>query len=104
MTDEVDEIKAKIDIVSIIGEHVELKKAGRHYKGLCPFHSEKTPSFVVSPEMQIYKCFGCGKAGDVFNFLEEVEGMTFAQALQVFAEQAGVKLIRRVQTEQEKQN
>ncbi len=63
MTDEVDEIKAKTDIVSIIGEHVELKKAGRNFKGLCPFHSEKTPSFIVSPEMQIFKCFGCFPSG-----------------------------------------
>ena len=64
MPDQVDEVKAKTDIVSLIGEQVALKKAGRNYKALCPFHSEKTPSFIVSPELQIFKCFGCGEAGD----------------------------------------
>src|SRR3989344_2715233 len=63
MADQVDEIKQKTDIVSLIGEHVELKRAGRNFRALCPFHSEKTPSFMVSPELQIYKCFGCFPAG-----------------------------------------
>ena len=58
--DQVDEIKQKVEIVELVGESVTLKKAGRHYKGLCPFHSEKSPSFIVSPERQSYKCFGCG--------------------------------------------
>jgi len=61
MRDQVEEVKAKIDIVTLIGEHVTLTKAGKHYKGLCPFHAERTPSFTVSPEMQLYKCFGCGE-------------------------------------------
>jgi DNA primase len=65
--DQIEEVKAKTDIVPIITEHVELKKAGRNYKGLCPFHSEKTPSFMVSPELQIFKCFGCGESGDVLS-------------------------------------
>ena len=63
MTDQVEEIKQKTDIVSVVSEHVDLKKAGRNYKALCPFHSEKTPSFMVTPELQIYKCFGCFPAG-----------------------------------------
>ena len=92
MADQVDEIKAKTDIVSLIGEHVELKKAGRNYKANCPFHSEKMPSFMVSPELQIFKCFGCGEAGDVFAFLQKYEGMEFYEALKFLAERAGVKL------------
>jgi len=95
MSDAVEEIKNKIDIVDIIGAHVNLKKAGSNYKGLCPFHQEKTPSFMVSPELQIYKCFGCGEAGDVFTFLEKYEGLEFREALEILAEKAGVKLERR---------
>lgn len=90
--DQVDEVKAKVDIVSIIGERVELKKAGRNFKGLCPFHSEKSPSFIVSPELQIFKCFGCGESGDVFTFLEKYEGMDFTESLQTLAERVGVTL------------
>jgi DNA primase len=92
MTDQVEEIKQKTDIVSIIGEHVDLKKAGRNFKAPCPFHSEKTPSFMVSPELQIYKCFGCGKGGDVYSFLQEYEGMDFYESLQYLANRTGVKL------------
>lgn len=93
--DQIEEIKAKTDIVPIITEHVELKKAGRNYKGLCPFHSEKTPSFMVSPELQIFKCFGCGESGDVLSFLQKHEGMDFPEALKYLADRAGVKLIQR---------
>lgn len=92
MADTVDEVKLKTDIVALIGEHVQLKKAGRNFKGLCPFHSEKTPSFMVSPELQIYKCFGCGEGGDAFSFLEKHEGMDFYEALKFLADRAGVKL------------
>lgn len=90
--DQVDEVKQKTDIVSIIGERVELKKAGRNYKALCPFHSEKTPSFMVSPELQMFKCFGCGEAGDVIAFLEKFEGMEFREALKFLADRVGIKL------------
>ena len=65
MQDQVEEVKSKTDIVTIISSFMKLKKAGRNYKGVCPFHNEKTPSFMVSPELQIYKCFGCGESGDV---------------------------------------
>jgi len=92
MTDQVEEIKQKTDIVSIIGERLELKKAGRNWKALCPFHQEKTPSFMVSPELQIYRCFGCGEAGDVFSFLEKYEGMTFLESLRFLADRSGIKL------------
>ena len=92
MKDQVSEIKSKIDIVSILSEHLDLKKSGRNYKALCPFHSEKTPSFMVSQELQIYKCFGCGEGGDVYDFLQKYEGMDFYEALKYLAERVGVKL------------
>lgn len=92
MNNQVEEVKQRTDIVSIIGERIELKKAGRNYKAACPFHGEKTPSFMVSPELQIFKCFGCGEAGDVFAFLEKYEGMEFSEALKYLADRAGIKL------------
>ncbi len=92
MENQVEEVKNRTDIVSIIGERIELKKAGRNYKALCPFHGEKTPSFMVSPELQIFKCFGCGSAGDSYSFLEQYEGMEFAEALRYLADRAGIKL------------
>lgn len=94
MNDQVAEIKSRTDIVSIIGERIELKKAGRNYKANCPFHGEKTPSFMVSPELQIFKCFGCGVSGDCYSFLEQYEGMEFPEALKYLAERAGVKLLK----------
>ena len=94
MNDQVAEVKSRTDIVSIIGERIELKKAGRNYKTACPFHGEKTPSFMVSPELQIFKCFGCGEAGDVYSFLEKYEGMEFPEALKYLADKAGIKLIK----------
>ncbi|OGY09961.1 MAG: DNA primase [Candidatus Blackburnbacteria bacterium RIFCSPHIGHO2_01_FULL_43_15b] len=89
---QIEEIKRKTDIVEIIGEYVDLKKAGRNYKGLCPFHGEKTPSFMVSQELQIFKCFGCSVGGDVYKFLEDYEKIDFPQALKILADRAGVKL------------
>jgi len=94
MADQIEEVKGKTDIVSLIGEYIEVKKAGRNYKAICPFHSEKTPSFMISPELQIYKCFGCQAGGDVFAFLKEYEGMEFGEALKFLADRAGVKLER----------
>ncbi len=93
MADQIEEVKSKVDIVSIIGEHVTLKKAGSNFRGLCPFHQEKTPSFMVSPELQIFKCFGCQAGGDVFKFLELFENMDFPEALKYLADKVGVKLI-----------
>jgi len=92
--DQVDEVKQKTDIVALINGYVPLKKAGRNYKANCPFHNEKTPSFMVSPELQMYKCFACGEAGDVFSFLEKYEGMDFGEALKFLADKAGIKLDR----------
>ncbi len=92
MSDQVEEIKQKVDVAEIVGERVTLKKAGRNLKGLCPFHSEKTPSFMVSPERQSYKCFGCGRGGDVYSFLQEYEGMSFLETLEYLAKRTGIKL------------
>lgn len=92
MADQVDEVKQKVDIVSLIGEYLSLKKAGKNYKALCPFHAEKTPSFMVSPELQIYKCFGCSESGDAIAFLQKYEGMEFREALKFLADRVGVKL------------
>lgn len=89
---EIDEIKQKIDIIDLIGQYVQLKKSGKNYKGLCPFHQEKTPSFMVNPELQIFKCFGCNEGGDIFSFIQKIEGYDFKQALEFLAEKAGVKL------------
>lgn len=93
--DQVEEIKSRIDIVDLIGEYLNLKKAGRNYKALCPFHDEKTPSFMVSPELQIFKCFGCNKSGDVIEFLKLYENIEFWDALEILAKRAGVKLKRK---------
>lgn len=92
MGSQVEEVKGKVDIVPLLSEYIELKKAGRNYKANCPFHGEKTPSFMVSPELQIYKCFGCGESGDVFEFLQKHEGMDFGESLKYLADKVGVKL------------
>lgn len=85
-------IKEKLDIVEYIGRSVTLKKAGRNYSGLCPFHSENSPSFNVSPDRGIFKCFGCGVSGDLFNFVMQRDGLSFNEALKVLAQEAGVEL------------
>lgn len=90
--DEVSQIREKTDIVSFISEFLTLKKMGRNFKTNCPFHNEKTPSFVISPERQIWHCFGCNKGGDVFTFLMEYENMEFPEALRVLAKKTGVEL------------
>ncbi len=91
--DQIEEIKKRIDIVYYIGSSVNVKKSGRNVTGLCPFHQEKTPSFVVSPERQIWHCFGaCGEGGDVVKFLMKWENLTFFEALKELAEKTGVKL------------
>ncbi len=88
----IDEIQRASDIVQIVGEHVALKKAGKNYKGLCPFHTEKTPSFVVSPDKQLFHCFGCGEGGNVFTFIQKVEKLPFAEAMKFLAKKVGISL------------
>lgn len=90
--DKINEVKQSLNIVEVIGESVALTKAGRNYIGLCPFHGEKTPSFNVIEDKQFYHCFGCGKSGDVFKFIEEIRGIPFAEAVAVLAEKAGFQL------------
>jgi DNA primase len=85
-----DRVKQQADIVRVIGEYVQLKKAGQNYRGLCPFHSEKSPSFNVHPTRQIYHCFGCGVGGDVFKFVMEMEKCPFPEAIRVVAEKCGI--------------
>ncbi|GEN52043.1 DNA primase [Halobacillus faecis] len=90
--EKVDEIRRSTDIVEVIGNYVDLKKQGRNHFGLCPFHGENTPSFSVSQDKQIFHCFGCGKGGNVYTFLMEIEGFSFIQALKQLAEQTGIDL------------
>ena len=88
----IEEIRSRNDILDTISENILLKKSGQNYKGLCPFHSEKTPSFVVSPEKQIYHCFGCGAGGNIFKFIMEMEDLSFLDAIKILAAKCGVTL------------
>jgi DNA primase len=89
-----DRVKQQADIVRVVGEYIRLKKSGQNYTGLCPFHGEKTPSFAVHPVKQIFHCFGCGKGGDVFSFVREMEKCPFPEAVRIVAEKCGIALPR----------
>src|SRR4051812_16400617 len=90
--DSIAEIKRRLSIEDVIGESVKLSRAGRNVKGLCPFHSEKSPSFVVYPQDGSYHCFGCGANGDALSFVMKTDGLDFRGALEKLARRAGVKL------------
>jgi len=98
-----EEIKNSYDIVEVISSYVRLKKVGKNFVGFCPFHSEKIPSFVVSPEKQIFKCFGCGAAGDVVTFYTKIKGLSFKEALLELAEKAGISVDKKFFVEKKKE-
>jgi DNA primase len=85
-------IKDRVSVVQLIQEYVPLKKSGANWKGRCPFHNEKSPSFMVHEEKQMWHCFGCSKGGDIFAFIQEIEGVEFPEALKILATRAGVQL------------
>ena len=90
--DIIDEIRANNDIVDVISQYVILKRSGRNFFGLCPFHREKSPSFSVSPDKQIFHCFGCGAGGDVFGFIRKIENIEFKEAIELLAERSNINL------------
>lgn len=92
MQSPVEIIKERLSIVDIISEYIKIEKAGSAYKARCPFHNEKTPSFFISPNRSSFHCFGCGKSGDIFSFVQELEGISFTDALRVLADKAGISL------------
>ena len=100
---QVNEIKEAVDIVEIIGERLPLKQAGTNHRALCPFHSESSPSFFVNSQIQRYKCFGCGASGDVLEFLQQYDGMTFLEALQFLADRAGIELKQYARTKDDEE-
>lgn len=92
MANSSDEIKARLNVADVLGEYIKLQPAGGNFKAKCPFHQEKTPSLMISPDKQIWHCFGCGKGGDIFAFVMEMEGLTFPEALRLLAPKAGIQL------------
>jgi len=98
---QISQVKDAVDIVNIISQRLDLKQAGSSYRALCPFHSEKSPSFFVNPQLQRYRCFGCGAKGDVFEFLQQYEGMSFYEALQYLADEAGIELKQYTKTKED---
>ncbi len=90
----IEEIKRRLDIVDVISEYINLERVGKNYRALCPFHTETRPSFYVSPELQMYKCFGCGASGDVIEFVKEIEKISFYEAVEKLAKKAGVDISR----------
>jgi len=99
-----EEIKSRLNVADVLSEYIQLTPAGANFKAKCPFHNEKTPSFYVSPEKQIWHCFGCGIGGDIFTFVQKMEGIEFREALKILADKAGVKLASRNPDQEAKRN
>lgn len=102
MASTVEQIKARLSITDVVGSYLKLEKAGGNFRACCPFHNEKTPSFFVSPSRQTYHCFGCNQGGDIFSFVQEMEGVDFIGALKILAERAGVEISYQGQTDKNK--
>src|SRR5262245_2731023 len=100
----IDEVRARVDLVEIIGEHVSLRRAGKDFRGLCPFHHDKNPSFYVTPSKGFYKCFSCGESGDAFTFLMKRQGLTFPDAVRQVAARVGVDIPEETTRPQEDPN
>src|SRR3990170_8261138 len=98
--EDINEIREKVDLVEIVSHYVNLKKSGRIFKGLCPFHREKTPSFVIDPAKQLYHCFGCSQGGNVFTFLMKIDNLEFPEAVRVLAERVGYRFHWEEETKQ----
>lgn len=103
MADEREEILRRVDIVELIGRRVALKKAGKHYKGLCPFHDDKNPSMQISPDTGRYRCWSCGAHGNAFDFVMGTQNLTFVEALKLLADEVGVTLKRGRESETQKE-
>ncbi|MCD5396770.1 MAG: DNA primase [Candidatus Pacebacteria bacterium] len=99
---DVEEIKSRLSIDEVISQYLKFKKAGSSFIAICPFHNEKSPSFNISPSLGIYKCFGCGESGDIFSFVQKMEGITFPEALEKLASQAGVILTKKRDSSEKK--
>lgn len=97
----IEEVRSRVDIVDVVSDYVQLKKRGSNFVGLCPFHQEKTPSFNVNPARDIYKCFGCGVGGDVFNFVTEIDSLSFPEAIRLLADRVGVSVPESSETSEE---
>lgn len=100
---DLDEIRARSDIVEVVSQYVALKRTGKNFKGLCPFHAEKTPSFTVNPSLQRWRCFGCGQYGDVFDFIMRIENVTFLEAARMLAERLGLEFRTTGSTQEQKE-
>ena len=98
----IEDIRERTDIAEIVSQYVELKRTGANLKGLCPFHQEKTPSFIVSPERQTFHCFGCDRGGNVFTFVMEMEGVNFPEAVRSLGQRCGVEVEERRIPEEER--